>query len=102
MRLHYQQNKIMLVGQYPNVKNIIFDEFISRSIYLADEPNKLMNFYCTVDRKQNKVKLWLLGNTISRVCPYLTEWGLQPIIAKMKQGDIAVTYLKTGTYDDER
>lgn len=88
-------------ASYLDVKNIIFEEFMSRSVYLANEPDKLMNFYNTVDRKRGVVRLWLVGNTISRVCPYLTEWNLQKIILTQKQGTIITSYLPTGTEDDD-
>lgn len=75
-------------GSYLDVEDIIFEEFMSRSVYLANEPDKLMNFYCTVDRKRGTTKLWLIGNTISRVCPYIYEWGLHKIVLQQKQGTI--------------
>lgn len=77
-------------ASYLDVEDIIFEEFMSRSIYLPNESNKLMNFYATVDRKRLKVRLWLIGNTISRVCPYINDWGLHQIISNQKQGTIAV------------
>lgn len=89
-------------GSYLDVKNIIFEEFISRSApYLADEPNKFLNFWNTVDRKRGVVRCWLLGNSISRICPYFPDWGLMDIVRKQKLGTIAVTYAETGTYDEE-
>lgn len=75
-------------GSFLDVDNIIFEEFMSRGIYLANEPNKLMTFYSTVDRKQGRVKLWLVGNTVSKICPYLNDWGLITIMKKQKQGEI--------------
>ena len=88
-------------ASYLDVKNIIFEEFMSRSVYLANEPDKLMNFWNTVDRKRGIVRMWLVGNTISRVCPYLTDWGLQHIIARQEQGTIIEKLLDTGTEDDK-
>ena len=32
----------------------------------------------------------MVGNSISRVCPYIKEWGLEEIFRKQKQGEIAV------------
>ena len=87
-------------ASYLDVEDIIFEEFMSRDSYLANEPNKLMNFYCTVDRKRGTTRLWLVGNTISRVCPYIYDWGLHEIIAKQKQGTI-VTKTINATEDDE-
>ena len=87
-------------ASYLDVDDIIFEEFMSRSVYIGNESDKLINFYSTVDRKRNKVKLWLVGNTISRVCPYLTDWDLQHIIQDQKQGTIKIVDLPTGTYDE--
>lgn len=77
-------------GSYLDIHDIIFEEFMSRRVYLANEPSKLMSLYATIDRKRGTTRVWLLGNTISQVCPYLKEWGLQEKIAKMKQGEIIV------------
>lgn len=75
-------------ASYLDVEDIIFEEFMSRNIYLPNEANKLMNLYATVDRKRLIVRLWLVGNTISRVCPYINDWDLHNIIASQKQGTI--------------
>ena len=88
-------------GSYLDVSDIIFEEFMSRGSYLPDESNKLMNFYSTVDRKRGYVKLWLVGNTITRVCPYLYDWGLNEVMKKMKQGDLKSIWLPTGDIDDD-
>lgn len=86
-------------GSFLDVEDIIFEEFMTRSRYLSNEPTKLMNFYATVDRKRGTTKLWLIGNTISRVCPYLYEWGLSNIIAKQKQGTIETKEIEAGEDD---
>lgn len=92
-------------GSYLDVYDIIFEEFMSRlgngSTYLYDEPNKLMNLFSTVDRKRGVVKLWLLGNTITRVNPYLKDWGLQDIALHQKQGTIETLWLSTGDFDED-
>lgn len=75
-------------GSFLDVDNIIFEEFMDRRMYLPREPEKLMIFYSTVDRKRGSTKIWMVGNTISRVCPYLTDWGLMNIVKSQKQGDI--------------
>lgn len=87
-------------ASYLDVEDIIFEEFMSRGVYIANEANKLMNFYATVDRKRLKVRLWLVGNTISRVCPYLRDWNLQPIVAVQKQGTIKVVNIKDTENND--
>lgn len=94
-------------GSYLDVYVIIFEEFMARgngkqlNPYLVQEPERLMNFFSTVDRKRHVVKMWLIGNTITRVNPYLTEWGLQPVLRKMKKGDIRVLWITTGTFDED-
>lgn len=75
-------------ASYLDVEDIIFEEFMSRNVYLAKESDKLMNFYCTVDRKRHTTKVWMVGNSISRVCPYINDWDLHDIFVKQKQGTI--------------
>ena len=78
-------------ASYLDVDDIIFEEFMVRDHpYLSNEPTKLMNFYCTVDRKRCTTRLWLVGNSISRVCPYIEDWGLKSAFRKQKQGSIEV------------
>lgn len=88
-------------ASYLDVKNIVFEEFMARGSYLPHEPDKLMNLYSTVDRKRGTTRLWLVGNTISRVCPYIEEWGLHDLIQHQKQGTIECTYVSTGNYTDD-
>lgn len=84
-------------ASYLDVEDIIFEEFMSRSVYLPNEVNKLMNFYATVDRKRLTTRLWLVGNSISRVCPYISEWGLSKVFSYMKQGEIKLVEVETET-----
>ena len=88
-------------GSFLDVSDIIFEEFMSRGIYISNEPDKLMNFYSTVDRKRGTTRLWLVGNTISRVCPYLNDWGLMEIVKNQKQGEINTIWIPTGEIDDD-
>ena len=76
-------------GSFLDVNMIVYEEFMERGgIYIAHEPDRLMAFYNTVDRKQGRTELWLVGNTVTRVNPYLRDWGLQNIIRNIKQGQI--------------
>ena len=88
-------------ASYLDVENMIFEEFMARGAYLPHEPDKLMNLYSTVDRKRGTTKLWLVGNTISRVCPYIEEWGLHKIITEQKQGTIITKEIPTGFLTEE-
>lgn len=75
-------------GSFLDVDRIIMEEFMERGCYIAHEPDKLETFYSTVDRKRGKTKMYLVGNSISRVCPYINAWGLEQIFRTIKQGQI--------------
>lgn len=87
-------------ASYLDVDDIIFEEFIARTPYIGGEPDKLVNLWSTVDRKRFTTRLWMVGNTISRVCPYINDWGLHKIISNMKQGDIETTKVPAGEDED--
>lgn len=74
---------------YENVKNIIFDEFLTRSYYLQDEFVLFMNVLSTIIRFRDDVTIFMLGNTVNKYCPYFKEMGLTNI-ANMKKGTIDV------------
>ena len=94
-------------ASYLDVTNMIYEEYQARggkyssSGYLSDEPSKLMNLYSTVDRKRGTTKLWMVGNTISRICPYYEDWNIRDIIVHQKIGTIESTYIATGFEDEE-
>lgn len=69
---------------------IIFEEFMERGQYISRESEKLQILYSTVDRKRGTTKVFMVGNTISRICPYLNDWNLLEIIRHQKQGEIKV------------
>ena len=74
---------------FNDVQEIIFEEFIAENNgYLFREHEKLQSFISTVARKR-KIRVWMIGNTISRVCPYFSEYQLQGILTQ-KQGTIDV------------
>lgn len=78
---------------YPNVNIILFDEFITRMAYLRDEFVLFMNTLSTIIRSRDDVKIFMLGNTVNKYCPYFDEMGLRHI-KEMRQGDIDVYQLK--------
>ena len=75
-------------GSFLDVDTIIFEEYMERGNYIKNEPDKFMILYSTIDRKQGRVKVWMVGNTISRSCPYFSAWGIEDIFRKLKQGEI--------------
>lgn len=80
---------------FPDYWNIIFEEFITDSGYLEEEPRKLMSLISTIARRR-KIKVFMVGNTISRFCPYFREWTLVNV-PKQKQGQIDIYNLENNT-----
>lgn len=82
---------------FKNIGSIVYEEFLTNKIYLGgsgenSEPRLLMHFVSTVARDEN-INVFLIGNTISRVCPYFTEWGLKGVM-KQKPGTIDIYHLR--------
>lgn len=81
---------------YPTVTTIIFDEFLTRGYYLPDEFVIFMNVLSSIIRQRDNVKIFMLGNTVNKYCPYFEEFGLRHI-KNMPQGTIDVyTYGQSG------
>lgn len=74
---------------FPNITTIIFDEFLTNRLYLQDEFVLFMNTVSTIVRRREDVKIYMLGNTVNKYCPYFEEMGLTGI-QKMVQGKIDV------------
>ena len=89
------ENEHNKANSYPRVTTIIFDEFLTNKIYLPDEFILFMNTVSTIVRQRTNVKIYMLGNTVNKFCPYFKEMGLTNILS-MKQGTIDVyTYGET-------
>lgn len=81
---------------YPKVTTVIFDEFLSRQGYLTNEFVLFMNTLSTIIRDRSNVKIFMIGNTVNKYCPYFTEMGLTHV-KDQKPGTIDVyTYADTG------
>ena len=66
---------------YHLVTTVIFDEFIIEKgnvQYLPNEVIVMTNFYSTVDRYQDKTKVYFLANSVSINNPYFDEYGIKP------------------------
>lgn len=72
---------------FPSVTTIIFDEFLTSRLYLNDEFVLFMNTVSTIVRRREDVKIYMLGNTVNKFCPYFKEMGLTHV-QKMEQGSI--------------
>lgn len=74
---------------FPNIQTVIFDEFLTNRLYLGDEFVLFMNTVSTIVRRREDVKIYMLGNTVNKYCPYFSEMGLDKI-PQMEQGTIDV------------
>lgn len=74
---------------YPNITTILFDEFMTRGLYLDKEFITFTNVLSTIIRQRDDVKIFMCGNTVNMYNPYFKEMGLDKVL-KMEQGDIQV------------
>lgn len=72
---------------YPYIKNIIFDEFLTRMMYLPNEFVVFMNLLSTLIRDRDNIQIFMLGNTVNKESIYFSEMGISNI-DKQKQGTI--------------
>ena len=76
-------------SSYPHITTILFDEFLTRNTYLADEFVRFTSILSTIIRLRTNVKIFMCGNTVNQYSPYFTEMGLSNI-KKMQRGTIDV------------
>lgn len=82
---------------YGPVWSICFDEFITRTFYLANELVLQQNLFSSIIRNRPGIQIFMLANTVSKSCPYFAEMGLYRI-RKQEQGTIDVYQMgKDGT-----
>lgn len=82
------------VGYY----NILFEEMITDKGYLANEVKTFMSLVSTIFRRRNG-KVFLIGNTLTKTCPYFREWELVNV-PKQAIGSIDIYKYNTGELDD--
>lgn len=82
---------------FPNVKTVLFDEFMTRKFYLADEFILFQNVLSTIIRARDDVTIYMCANTVNKyACPYFKEMGLYRV-KDMQKGQIDVyTYGDSG------
>ena len=74
MAEHYKSQTFINYG------TLVYEEVLTNKIYVNDEPHMLMNLVSTIFRDEDDdVRLYLVANTISRVSPYISDWGLNNI-----------------------
>ena len=74
---------------YPDVKVILFDEFISRDAIDSNEFIDFTNTLSTIIRDRGDAVIFMCGNTVNQYCPYFQEMGITNA-KKMKQGTIDI------------
>lgn len=84
---------------FPDYDYIIFEEFISTGLYLTDECIEFTSLISTIARNR-AITVFLVGNTISRICPYFTEFSLDSSIMKMKPGDLQIYHYHQSDEED--
>lgn len=77
---------------FKDVENVVYEEFITDRIYLNDEPKLLMQLVSTIARDRN-IRVFMIGNTISRINPYMDAWGLKGMM-QQKPGTIDLYHLR--------
>ena len=94
--------------EYPNVKNLIFDEFIiDKGVfhYLPGEVHSFLDICETIFRLRD-FRAFLLGNAINRVNPYFNYFNLdQPYNSQFKtyhNGALLVCYIKNEVYREAK
>lgn len=67
-----------IAAAYGGIKHIIFDEIITGMSYLKDEFQIMQQIISSLvrDRTENDTKIWLLGNPLSKWCPYFPNLGI--------------------------
>lgn len=90
---------------YPHVKWIIYDEFIidkGSLHYLQNECKAFLDFYNTVDRFEDRVRVLFIANAVSIVNPYFVFFDLKPRkgqrFLKAKDGYICVESVEATAY----
>lgn len=80
-------------SQFPKVTTILFEEFMSQSAtYLPDEVNLFLQVVSTIVRGRTNVRVYLLGNAISKHSPYSTALGIR--LHRLNKGEIIVQEYK--------
>ena len=74
---------------YPEIKNVLFDEFLTNDRYLINETKKFFSLVSTIVRLEDDVRFFLCGNTVSQYSPYFGDFGIDRV-RQMKKGTIDV------------
>lgn len=95
---------------FPNVKWIIFDEYIlekGATHYLPNEAVAFDNFYSTVDRYKDKTRVLFLANAVSITNPYFLARKIRPDdidengFIRLDDGYLVVHFIESEKFESE-
>lgn len=66
---------------------ILFDEFLTRRMYLVNEFTSFQNALSSFIRDRENVQIFMVGNTVSFYSPYFVELGIENV-KDMKPGEL--------------
>lgn len=75
---------------YPDIWNVVFDEFLTRKMYLPDEYITFCHLLSTIVRIEDYARIFMIGNSVSTSSPYFREMGLYNIKEMPETGAIDV------------
>lgn len=94
-------------ASYDKVDLIIFDEFVidSKVIhYMSNEVGAFLEFYETVARLRDNVRVLFLSNAVSVVNPYFLYWNMRPKAEKRftKYGHMIVEFVQNKEFREAK
>lgn len=103
-------SNILKSTAFPNVRTIIFDEFIadntSHHRYLKNEVNLLLDIVETIGRLRDNIRVVFLGNAVSILNPYFNYFDLEiprdSEFGVFKDGAIVVNYVRNKAYREAK
>jgi hypothetical protein len=102
-------NKFKSVA-FPNVKWIIYDEYIlekGATHYLPNEAVAFDNFYSTVDRYKDKTRVLFLANAVSITNPFFLARRIRPDdvdeqgFVKLEDGYVVAHFIESDQFESE-
>lgn len=84
---------------FPNITTAVYEEFVTDGAFLENESKRFMHLISTIFRT-SKARVYLVGNSISRINPFFSEWQLLNI-PKQKPNSVDMYYHKYMDENDE-
>lgn len=86
-----------VAAAYGGIKHIIFDEIITGLSYLKNEFQIMQQIISSLvrNRTENDTKIWLLGNPLSKWCPYFPNLGITKEMIEKPNQRFEISYPDT-------